>query len=494
MPNHKQLFTARTLLWLMLVTLIIRLLSLGLYPLMDTTEARYGEIARLMAETGNWITPQIDYQIPFWGKPPLYSWLTAASFQLLGVNEFSARLPHFLLGLLVLCLVWIVARRQGSQLKAALSCLILSTTGAFLICSGAVMTDMSLLLATTLSLTAFWLAWHSEQNKGGVWGLLLFVGLALGLLAKGPIACILVGLPILLWCLTTRHLNGLWYRLPWITGLLLMLALALPWYLMAEQATPGFLDYFLIGEHFRRFLESGWQGDRYGTAHIEPKGMIWFMWSYAALPWSVVLLALVIRRRKRVFLHKASASTPAEKEWRSFLWFWMLSPLLFFTLSGNILWTYVLPGLPAMALLLADYIGTLLAEPGASIQGNQKRLRFWVIAPACLSPIVLIGLVVMANNNLKHTAKGLVDSYHHTSPQNADLVFWPKRPFSGQFYSKGQGQIITDQNALIKKITASPNLYVAMPPASLQTLPSSIRNQLQLVQRGAKLELWKKKT
>ncbi|GAK84400.1 hypothetical protein JCM19238_1967 [Vibrio ponticus] len=59
----------RVHLWAILgAVFLIRLISLGAYPLMDTTEARYGEMARLMTETGNWLTPQFDYGVPFWGK------------------------------------------------------------------------------------------------------------------------------------------------------------------------------------------------------------------------------------------------------------------------------------------------------------------------------------------------------------------------------------------------------------------------------------------
>ena len=73
------------LVWIFLITLgLMRLVSLAMYPLLDTTEARYGEIARLMVETSNWITPQIDYNIPFWGKPPLYAWASASSIFLFG--------------------------------------------------------------------------------------------------------------------------------------------------------------------------------------------------------------------------------------------------------------------------------------------------------------------------------------------------------------------------------------------------------------------------
>ena len=57
--------SAKLLLTLLISTMALRLLSLALYPLMDTTEARYGEMARIMFETGNWITPMFDYDVPF---------------------------------------------------------------------------------------------------------------------------------------------------------------------------------------------------------------------------------------------------------------------------------------------------------------------------------------------------------------------------------------------------------------------------------------------
>ncbi len=65
-------------------------------PLMDKTEARYGEIARIMAETSNWVVPHIDYGIPFWAKPPLSTWASALSISLFGTHAFFVRLPYLL--------------------------------------------------------------------------------------------------------------------------------------------------------------------------------------------------------------------------------------------------------------------------------------------------------------------------------------------------------------------------------------------------------------
>jgi 4-amino-4-deoxy-L-arabinose transferase-like glycosyltransferase len=104
------------LLCLILAAAIVRLISLGLYPLMDTTEARYAEIARNMVELNDWVTPWFDDAVPFWGKPPLSFWLTAASFKTFGINEFAARLPHWLAGLAVVWLMWGMAVRHSPRL------------------------------------------------------------------------------------------------------------------------------------------------------------------------------------------------------------------------------------------------------------------------------------------------------------------------------------------------------------------------------------------
>lgn len=79
-----------------------------------------------------------------------------------------------------------------------------------------------------------------------------------------------------------------------VEGALLTAFLAGPWYLLAELKTPGFLDYFIVGEHIRRFLDPGWTGDLYGSAHDQPKGMIWLFWLWASFPWGIVALVGVI--------------------------------------------------------------------------------------------------------------------------------------------------------------------------------------------------------
>ncbi|WP_232313035.1 ArnT family glycosyltransferase [Enterovibrio coralii] len=123
---------------LIVLSLLVRAISLPLYPLMDTTEARYGEMARIMFETQNWVTPMFDYDVPFWGKPPLFTWLSASGIALFGNTEFAVRMPHLLAGMGILFLVFGFATKAGKhRAEALLATAILSTSAAFIVISGA---------------------------------------------------------------------------------------------------------------------------------------------------------------------------------------------------------------------------------------------------------------------------------------------------------------------------------------------------------------------
>lgn len=225
MSQKKTLLTlTRYAMVLAIGTVLVRLLTLGVYPLMDTTEARYGEMARIMYETGNWITPMFDYNVPFWGKPPLFTWLSAAGFEWLGVSEFAARMPHWVVGIMILVLTWILAAKVRGRDEAWLATGILATTTAFIVIAGAVMTDTALTLGVTLSMVGFWLSWEKQSR---FWGYLFFVGLAIGMLAKGPLTMVLVGISLTLWLAQDQRWKRIPTCLPWVKGTLLFLAISL---------------------------------------------------------------------------------------------------------------------------------------------------------------------------------------------------------------------------------------------------------------------------
>lgn len=335
---------------------VVRLATLPLVPLVDRSESRYAEMGRVMVATANWLTPQLAPGDPYWGKPPLHFWATAASLTALGTSEFAARLPSWLGALVVLATTWRMARRGAAA--AALACLVLASSLLFYTLAAQVSLDLTLAVCTTAALAGWCLA-RREPERAGRWHALAFFALGAGLLAKGPVALALFAVTLALACAATRDLR--WLRgVPWAPGVALMAAVCVPWYLAAERATPGFLDYFVVRENFLRFLVEEY-GDRYGHGHTWPFGTIWLMAWLALLPWSPLVSLLLWRARGS----GALARLRADPE-RAFWWAASLAPLVFFTPSRNVVVTYVLPALPPIAWLLADS----LTPSGAQARGT----------------------------------------------------------------------------------------------------------------------------
>lgn len=419
----KQLNISHYALMLIASLLIVRLASLGLYPLFDTTEARYGEIARIMFETKNWVTPQFDYNIPFWGKPPLHTWMSAASFSVFGVSEFTARLPHFIAGVLIVLMIYRFTLEVSNRQKALIAAMVLCSCLGFIVAIGMVMTDTALLLAITLAMTSFWHCFNGRSSQ--FYGNLFFSALGIGMLAKGPVAIVLIGISLVSWALYTKQLRRGLACLPWLTGLFLFSAITLPWYIWAELRTPGFINYFIVGEHFYRFVESGWSGDLYGSAHDQPKGMIWLFWLVAAFPWSFYLLYFSLKTKR------ASVSFSADtKSLVPYLIAWLIAPMLLFTMAGNILAIYVMPGFAALAVLIA-----------VTAQSNKQPL---VIA---LSSFCLItsALAILILGGFSKSSEAELLGRDLNFDQHSKLYYWQHRPFSAQFYSQGQAQLLQNK-------------------------------------------------
>ena len=444
----------RWLIGLALGLLAARLLSLGLYPLGDTTEARYGEVARLMLASGDWITPQNDPGVPFWAKPPLSFWAQAATMAVFGVNEFGARISSTFFALIVAALSWRLARSTAAETaryEPWFAVAILATMPLFFLMAGTVMTDMALAACTTAAMVAFWLALEGRRR----WGYVFFAALGLGLLAKGPVVLALVGLPLALWWVASpdrvERLRTIAQRLPLVSGTALMLLIAAPWYVAAEIRTPGFLEYFLLGEHVQRFLRPDWQGDLYGLAHLQPKGMVWVFLLYAAatwLPWLLWHGASRLRERAAVPLFDR------------YLLAWTAGAPFFFTLASNTIWSYMLPALPALALLLARALSAMSARRrgGALLAAGAYAIVFaafalwWLPRPDVVrerSTRVMLETI----DRIREGRPARVRFVHHL-------------PHSTKFYSRGTVQKVSFANTRAELDTPG-ELFLIVAPVDL---------------------------
>lgn len=419
------------------IALLTRLLTLGAYPLTDTTEARYAEVARKMVQLNDWVTPWYDYGTPFWAKPPLSMWMTALSFKVLGISEFAARLPHLLAGAAVVWLVWDWLRTAGVR-QSWRAAALMSGSFVFFISAGAVMTDMAMVLGTTLAMRGIWLGMFGDARTRGRETALAFAGIAIGLLAKGPVSLVLVLAAVCGWAITSRNAIATWRGLPWVRGAALVGALVIPWYAMAEKATPGFLSYFLVGEHWQRFLVSGWKGDRFGNAHAFPPGSILLFAAVAFLPWTLGLPAL-LRHGYRQKSH--GLPPPGAGGLSTYVGWCALVPILVFLPARNILWTYVLPAAPPLAAWAALKLST---HP-------RGRLVDWVLATGTIAmSLTFVGVVTYRHVTTDwKSAKEVVAAYHtYASKAPALMLFLGTRPYSAAFYSEGQAELLPAERGL----------------------------------------------
>lgn len=419
--------------WTIGAFLAVRVLAMFTLPITDTTEARYAEMARKMAETGRWLAPQDKYGVSFWGKPPLSTWLSAGGIELFGVNGFAVRLPVLLVSLGLLWLVFIWVRSLVGRNTALVSVAVLFSMATFFGASAFVMTDMPMALGTTLAMIGFWNG-TCRDTPHKAWGFAMFGGLAIGMLAKGPVSLVLFLIPNVLW-LAVRNEWGRLSRLPWQWGAVILIGLTVPWYAAAEYATPGFLRYFLIGEHIERFLVPGWAGDLYGGGHHFTRGSIWVFWTGAIRPWSyVALLPLLIKVRSAVRTVRSD-----EKGWLLYLFLWAISPLILFTLAANILPAYTIPGLPASAILMVVVYTRLWPDaPG-------KWPRYIFVVGAAISLAFFGAVAVLAKTAPDILAlkshERLVEKAHNLLP-GAPIYRVEWRSFSAEYYTGGKVRFI----------------------------------------------------
>jgi 4-amino-4-deoxy-L-arabinose transferase-like glycosyltransferase len=355
------------------------------------------------------------------------------------------------------------SREIGSG-AAASGVLILMGSAIFFVSSAAVMTDLVLVACVDTALLAFWRCMHRD-DRGAEWTFFVMAGL--GLLAKGPLAVVLIGVPIVISALVSGRLGEVWQRIAWVKGLLITALVALPWYLAAEWQHPGFLRYFLIGENLQRFLVSDWKGDLYGPVHEQPHGMIWLYLLIAALPWSLICAAVFIRARRTI-----QRNWRQQRELAIFALAAAGVPMLLFTAAQNVIFPYALPALvpgviAALVLLGEDAMSSRFVA-GTAVAAGATALAF--VAAATL----LHGRLEDESDRALVTA---VEA-EFGAPLDA-LYYWQRGYFSADYYSQGHAAVLHDPVEISRMLSQGQPFYLVVTDEQFDALPEDLKLSLQ---------------
>ena len=408
-----------SLLWLCAIAWVSFLWNLGNIGLVDETEPLFAEAARQMTVTGDFITPYFNGETRF-DKPPLIYWLMAVAYRFLGVNEWAVRLPSALCAIGLTCLgFYTLSKQEGSSATDSVTDLtdvsqkeghskdsdtdtrtnvtvfppplphsltppiFLSTPwiGAALIALNPQtiawgrtgVSDMLLVSCMCSALLAFFLGYTLEEQRSQTefstlpasrfpnkWYLTFYVLIALAILAKGPVGIVIPALIIGCFALYLGNFRQLWREMRPVSGILIILAIALPWFILVILANgQTYIDSFFGYHNFQRFTEVV-------NKHSAPWYFYFFVVLLGFAPWSIYLPVAIARTRfwQRSYWRRQ----PRSAQLSLFALFWFGCIFGFFTIAVTKLPSYVLPLMPAAAILVTLLWSDIIA-------GNEPQNR-----------------------------------------------------------------------------------------------------------------------
>jgi 4-amino-4-deoxy-L-arabinose transferase-like glycosyltransferase len=368
-----------SILWLLLIGWLAFFWNLGTIGLVDETEPLFAEAARQMTLTGDWITPFFDGKTRF-DKPPLIYWLMAIAYRTLGVNEWAVRLPSALAAMGLVCLgfytLWVFgvpSPRSSVQSTrhwfcAGLGSALIALNPETIVWARTGVSDMLLTGCMAGALLSFFLG-YAQPSKPAVqkrWYLAFYVLIALAILTKGPVGIVLPGLIIGSFLLYLGNALEVLREMRLLLGTLLIVAIALPWYvLVIARNGSAYINSFFGYHNLERFTEVV-------NGHAAP----WYFYFLVVLlgfaPWSIYLPLAIARLRfwERSHWRSSHRSTHLGL----FALFWFVGIFGFFTIAVTKLPSYVLPLMPAAAILVALLFSAEFFKTSKNAAKNSKLL------------------------------------------------------------------------------------------------------------------------
>jgi 4-amino-4-deoxy-L-arabinose transferase-like glycosyltransferase len=336
---------------------------------------------------GGTVTP-ILYGQPWLEKPALYYWRAMSFFKEFGVSDWSARLPSSSATFALILLIFLHMRRfrPGGHLDAAL--ITASCVGIVSFARGA-STDMQLAAPFCIGMLG-WYAWYETGKKFWLFDLYFFGAIAT--LAKGPVAPFLALFIILLFVGLRREWAAL-RRTIWLPGILLYLAIVLPWYIAVQKKNTTFYRLFFLEHNLERFATNRYQ-------HHQP---VWYYLAVvllALMPWTIVALRALVDSiqisiaewKVRHNPQRYVGHSRAGDAFPEFLVLWALFPIVFFSFSGSKLPGYILPSVPPLTILTADYLNRI-RRPG---------MPAWLLCSHAVVCALLVFVLVLAPQHMKY--------------------------------------------------------------------------------------------
>lgn len=447
---HPSTLAKRVYLLLFAIIIAFYFYGLGKLPLLGPDEPRYAQVAREMFVTGDLITPTLGHHTWF-EKPALLYWMIAGSFKVFGVNEWAARFGPALCGLLTIAAVWCVGRQIDREEPRGFAFWSLVVTGSCLgliVFSRAASFDVVITMTTTWSL-AFFLMHElpTTQNKRLLLaGFYAFVGLSL--LAKGLVGIVIpfgvVGLYYVLrraWPSRSVLVSVIW-------GIPLALAVSAIWYgpVIARHGWT-FIDEFFIQHHFARYVSNKYH-------HPQPIYFYPVIILMLALPWTLHLVVALAKVRSWNWRGGDSLNVV-----RVYSLAWLLLPVVFFSFSGSKLPGYILPAIPAIAMLVSDRLTRIF---------NPRWPLIIAGAPVVLVVILLnFGAVKYANHESVRDLLLLADAHGFAG---APVLAQRSDDRSAEFYAYPRvlygpnGEPITFDEITVDEARARGGKFVVMIP------------------------------
>ena len=341
------------------------------------SEIRYFESAREMVESGDWTVPTLGY-VPYFEKPILLYWVSAASQALFGSSTIAARLPSILSATLSLLVTWAVARRLLGEKGGMQAALVVLVSGYFFVLGSVLTTDA---LFAALLWSAWYAWWRARTSRGSGWTWTYCAATALAFMTKGPLALILVGGSIATYEIFRQPTSARWYvrvvrgaRAALVSGrplrlVLVTLALNLPWSLAVLRRDGRFLEFFYVRENFQAFFD--------GSVHHKQNPFFYAgILLMAFAPWSIpcaLTIAVVLRERVLEAWRGVPARTVTGErdDLRGYLGAIVIFTLAFLEASSAKLASYPLPILPALGILIVDAWRARVAAPPPWLRWSQ---------------------------------------------------------------------------------------------------------------------------